>query len=90
MESATEPNQVNFLTWGKVDISKAGVVTIEVEDIKAKMSYNSKMFDISIETVELPDSRLSNVWGGEIYRISLTAKKSVKSGKYEFTVEQMK
>jgi len=41
-----------------------------------------------IETVALDDPRLSNVWGKEIYRLSLNAGKMVKSGTYTFTIKQ--
>ena len=46
-------------------------------------------FDISIETIKLDDTRLSSVWGPEIYRLSLTAKKQQIQGKNSFTVSKL-
>jgi hypothetical protein len=80
-------NQVNFLTWGKVDISVPGKVSIDVQGQKVVLDYDKNAFDPVIEPIALDDSRLSNVWGKEIYRISLNAKSAVKSGNYTFLVK---
>ena len=89
LKETVAPNQINFLTWGKVDASQAGVVTIEVNGEKAALKYDKNQFDASIETVKLDDPRLSNVWGPEIYRLSLTAKQQQMKGKYTFTVSKL-
>ncbi len=89
LKETIAPNQVNFLTWGKVDTSKAGVITIEVKGEKAALKYDKNLFDVSIETITLDDPRLSNVWGPEIYRLSLTAKQQTLKGKYTFVVSQL-
>ena len=89
LKETIAPNQVNFLTWGKVDISQAGVVTIEVKGEKAALKYDKNLFEVSIETIKLDDPKLSNVWGSEIYRLSLTAKQQTLNGKYTFTVSKI-
>ena len=89
LKETVAPNQINFLTWGKVDTSQAGVVTIEVNGEKAALKYDKNQFDASIETIKLDDPRLSNVWGSEIYRLSLTAKQQQMKGKYTFTVSKL-
>ena len=81
-------NTVNFLTWGEVDVSKAGIVDIEVNGEKVSLLYDKNTFTPSIETITLDDPRLSNVWGKEIYRVSLKAKKMVASGTYSYTIKQ--
>lgn len=85
LKTANEPHQINFLTWGKVDISKRGVVRIEVEGQHIALEYPSRLTPV-VETIELPDTRLSNVWGGEIYRISLNAERVEQEGKYTFVI----
>ena len=40
LSKADKPNQVNFLTWGKVDVSVPGVATVEVNGEKVRMTYN--------------------------------------------------
>lgn len=80
------PNQVNFLTWGKVDVSQPGVVNIEVQGQKLQLKYDKNQFDIRQETVKLTDPRLSNVWGAEIYRLLLTAKKLQATGTYTYVL----
>lgn len=81
-------NLINFLTWGNVDIATEGVVNIEVNGEKVSLQYDKNIFTPSIDTITLDDPRLSNVWGKEIYRLSLTAKKKALSGSYVFTIKQ--
>lgn len=81
-------NRVNFLTWGQVDITTPGVVAIEVNGEKVNLQYDKNTFTPSLETITLDDPRLSNVWGKEIYRLSLTAKKKALSGTYVYTIKQ--
>lgn len=81
------PNQVNFMTWGNVDITQKGFVYIDVKGQKAVLEYNKNLFDIHKETINLPDTRLSNVWGKEIYRITLTAKTKEISGTYTYIIK---
>ena len=83
-----EPDQVNFLTWGKVDVSSAGIIRIEVNGEKVDLLYDKNLFTPSVETITLEDPRLSNVWGKEIYRLSLNAVKTARSGTYMFTIKQ--
>lgn len=84
---ATEAENVsNFLVWGKPDISKQGEVAIEVNGVKLFLRYNPSQFTASVKAIELDDSRLSNVWGETIHRVSLTAKDKEKTGIYKFTI----
>lgn len=90
LNETTGSNQINFLTWGKVDISKPGEVGIEVNNEQVSLMYDKNGFIPSIEVVTLDDPRLSGVWGKEIYRLSLTAKKQQLSGNYVYTIQQNK
>lgn len=88
LKELKEPNVVNFLTWGKTDLSTAGIVRIEIKGEKVELLYDKKLFTPSVETITLDDPRLSNVWGKEIYRLSLKAGKKTLSGSYVFTIKQ--
>lgn len=90
LNKASQPNQVNFLTWGEVDISRPGEVTVEVNGEKARLSYDKNTFEAFLETVKLDDPRLSNVWGVEIYRVSLNARQASASGTYTYTIQTIK
>lgn len=90
LNEAITPNQINFLTWGEVDITGKGRIRINVRGEQALLTYDNNIFEVAIETIPLNDPRLSNVWGDEIYRITLTAKKKSNSGKYQFTVRKSK
>lgn len=81
------PNIINFMTWGNIDSREPGKVRIEVKDVKALLTYDSALFDLSTEPIELTDPRLSNVWGNKIYRLSFKAKKQNNKGNYSFTIK---
>ena len=88
IDSPSTPNQLNFLTWGAVNIATPGKVLIDVKGQKAMLEYDAKQFDASVQTVKLDDPRLSNVWGPEIYRVSLDAKQTAPTGTYTFTIKK--
>lgn len=89
LKEATDKNVLHFMTWGKVDTSVPGKVSIEVNGQKAALEYNPAQLEASIETVTLTDPRLSGVWGGQIYRVSLTAKALTQNGTYSYTIKQL-
>lgn len=82
-------NQINFLTWGKVTFPSTGKVSIEVKGQKVELNYPSQ-FKAELETVKLDDPRLSNVWGKEIYRITLKTEEKKITGNYKFVIQQAK
>lgn len=90
LDRAERPNQINFLTWGKVDISVPGAVTVEVNGEKVRLVYDKNTFTSTVKTIRLDDPRLSNVWGEEIYRVSLNAKNMPLSGSYTYTITTIK
>ena len=86
LDEAVAPNSVSFMTWGDVKKESAGKVSLSVKGVNAQLTYDPKVFDCNIETIALTDHILSDVWGDKVYRLSFTAKKLAKSGKYSFTV----
>lgn len=88
LKEAKQNNQVNFLTWGDINIDTLGEVYIHVNGQKAILEYDKKGFTPSIETITLDDPRLSNVWGQKIYRVSLHANNTAKKGKYSFVIKK--
>ncbi len=89
LKDVQAPNVINFLSWGDIDISKPGVVSIDVNGHKAVMNYDAKRFNAIVEDKELTDPRLSNVWGKKISRISLTDKAPSKKGSYTITIKAL-
>lgn len=89
LSRAEKPNQVNFMTWGSVDASRPGVVTVEVRGRRMQLKYDAKAFKAEVETIPLTDRKLSDVWGDEVCRISLNAVKLQKSGKYNYTITRL-
>lgn len=89
LKEATDKNVLHFMTWGKVDASVSGKVSIEVNGQKAVLEYNPSQLEAGIETVTLTDPRLSGVWGEQIYRVTLTAKALTQNGTYSYTIKQL-
>lgn len=85
LKKALHPNEIHFMLWGDISI-KDGVVKIDVDGKKATLLYDKKVFEPMLETIPLPDVRLSRVWGDEIYRLTLKAKKKAMRGEYVFKV----
>lgn len=81
-----KPNVIRFLTWGNVDTSTPGIITMEVNGDKVHLMYDKNLFVATKEIISLEDKRLSDVWGSEIYRVSLEAKKMILSGDYTYTI----
>lgn len=90
LNKAVAPNQINFLTWKKADIATPGKIVVEVNGEKVCLTYDKNQFTPAMETITLDDTRLSNVWGKEIYRISLNATKETLTGSYIYTIQQIK
>ena len=88
LDEIKQKNQLNFLTWAKPDISKKGVVVIEKDGAKIKLTYNKDELECNVEQIKLTDKKLSNVWGDSIYRLILTAKKSSLEGKYSLVINK--
>lgn len=86
INNAQTANQLNFITWGKVTIEE-GKILISIKGKVYQLLYDKNEFEPVQETIELDDRRLSNVWGNEIYRISLNAKKIVNRGTYKIIIK---
>lgn len=89
LEEVNAPNVINFLSWGDIDISTPGKVKISVKGHNAEISYDASQMEASLTDQELPDTRLSNVWGPKITRISLTDKRPKAKGAYKYTVKAL-
>ena len=92
------PDIERFLVQGKVYTEgetfnghkiKNGELIVENRGTAVRLSF-PKTLTPSVETRKLEDPRMTNVWGGEIRRISLSsAKDAPLSGKYVFTVTRL-
>lgn len=89
LSKAEKPCDVNFMTWGDVDASKPGIVTIEVRGRKVQLKYDAKAFTSEVEDIEINDGNLTPVWGKEVHRVSLKAKTASKTGKYNYTITKL-
>lgn len=83
------PNLVNFMTWGTIEKSGRGQISIKVDNVKALMSYNEDQFDLSIEPIKVTDSGLLKIWGDHVYRLSFKAKELKSNGNYRFVIKKM-
>lgn len=89
----TQANVLHFMCRGTIDISSSGTVLITLPDEEqpaARLLYDAALFEVSVESIPLPDTRLSNVWGAQLERITLRARKVQPRGRYTVRVEMMR
>lgn len=85
LNSSEAENIINFLTWGNVSIGK-GKIDIMINGINAELEYDSNEFEVSKDSIQLTDKKLSDVWGTEVYRLSFVAKNKISKGCYTFKI----
>jgi hypothetical protein len=90
LKEGNKPNQLNFMTQTLPDTGSPGLVFLTVEGQKFGMQYNPRQFQASVETIQLTDTRLSNMWGNVVYRLTLTSKNIQKRGNYSFTLNTIR
>ncbi|MBE7172652.1 MAG: heparinase II/III family protein [Williamsia sp.] len=86
---AKAPNQLNFMTWAKPDISHEGTAVVEKEGCRVQLQYDPAVFAAMVDVVPQTDARLSGVWGNELYRLQLVARKKSRSGKYKIAIRKI-
>ena len=89
LSESKEPADFNWLTWGDVDISTPGKVTITVQGETLTLSYDGKKLEPVIETVVLDDPPLRNVWGDKIFRVTLREREAALKGSYTFSIQRL-
>ena len=88
LAAPTTPNELHFMCRGSANIATPGRVRLATPTGKeAVLRYDAASFEPSIETIPLPDPRLSKVWGDELLRLKLRARKTEAKGRYEITIE---
>jgi hypothetical protein len=88
LTEASVPNQVNFIVQAEPDMSRPGRVRMNVDGETIVLVYDGSRFDAVVEDIPLADTRLSNVWGSKIYRLSFNARNLLVKDKYRFVIER--
>ena len=85
LKNSTDYNKQVFMTLGKPEKTNDGEFKVSVGDQTMTVNF-PKGWSMDIETVELDDKRLSNIWGNEIYRVVLTNSTLSTSGNQTFKI----
>lgn len=85
-ELSGQPNLIRFLTWKEPKIGNGHIELKTSDGSPIEMTYDTRKFEAKAEPVEQDDSRLSNVWGNRIHRITLTSKVPKLQDTYTFTI----
>lgn len=83
LDSVIDFNKINLLVAGNVQEISKGVLVLSGKKEKLILRYNPDQFNYQVEKIVLDDSRLSNVWGENIFRLILIAKNKCMKGAYE-------
>lgn len=89
LAKTVQPNQINFMTWGDVNIDEPGKAIIQVQNETIELAYDKKLFQVSIDTIKLDEQKLTHVWGNQIFRLSLNAKDLKMSSKYQYVIKKL-
>ncbi|OOG16867.1 hypothetical protein BWD42_18810 [Sphingobacterium sp. CZ-UAM] len=87
IKNPTQSNIVHFLVSREPQINKGLIV---MGDDLAALHFNPAQFTASYEAIPQDDPRLGQVWGKQLYRISLKAKRIKSTGKYSFIIKKAK
>ena len=87
LTEALIPNQINFMTQAKPDLSERGKVRLNIDNEIIVLSYDPSLLEPDVEVITLTDRRLSNTWGETLYRLSLNARKLDTRGSYSYIIE---
>jgi hypothetical protein len=88
INNADKPNEIHFMLWGKIEVED-GKVFINVNDTNVELVFDENKLTAELETIHLPDVRLSKVWGKEIYRLTFKSKKIVQVDEYHFSIRKL-
>jgi hypothetical protein len=82
----------NFIVAGKVTNKGQGKLLLNnrEEEVQMLLEYNSSKLYTEIESIQLKDSKLRQIWGDYLYRIRLKTKNPAKKDKLEFRFSKMK
>jgi hypothetical protein len=88
LNNTIAPNALHFLVWANPVSDKEGTILLEKDGIRLSLRYDAGLFSYDVDTIPQTDKRLSGVWGNQIYRIRLTAKKMQTKGQYHILVRK--
>jgi hypothetical protein len=88
LEQFIKPFTLNLLTSLEPSLSGRGAILFNIGDEEIKLSFNSNLFEPTIETIAINDSRMSQNWGNKVHRIVLTSKIQKKNGSYTITFKK--
>lgn len=86
LKNVTSFNKINFLTRGNIEITTPGIISIRINNENIRLYYEKHKLDGKIETIQIDDEKLANVWGKELFRISLTAKDKKQKDIYKYSI----
>ena len=88
LSTTISPNTLHFLVWANPVLIKDGMIQLEKEGTRLSLNYDKNVFSYAADTIPQTDKRLSAVWGENIYRIRLTAKKLQMNGLYRIMIRK--
>ena len=81
-----EAARINFLLWHEPELASPGLVSVVSDGRRVSLKYDAAAFEATKEKVVLDDQRLRQVWGPEIWRLTLTASKPALRGNYKYVI----
>jgi len=82
----------NFIVAGKVTDTGSGELLLNdrEKEVPMLLEYDSSKLSAEIESIQLKDSKLRQIWGDYLYRIRLKTKNETKKDQLEFRFSKTK
>ncbi len=88
LDSAVNYNKINLLVADSIKELSKGKLLLSGKKEKLVLTYDPAQFSYQIDEVLLDDSRLSNVWGKSIFRLSFTATVKSLKAEYQMSIQE--
>ncbi len=93
LEAAVPSIQYTLMTASAVDLNQDGMIKLSARDLPdgrqagtAWIIYDSALFSASVESLPVDDSRMTPIWGSEVFRITLNADNPPQAGSWSIEV----
>jgi len=91
LDAFKKANELHFLTAGKPELVKPGLLRLQVGDQWLNMQYDEKQFgNPEIAAIPIDDPRLLASWPNSLYKLVFIARQQSTTGAYKFEILKSK
>ena len=84
-----EPTDLNFITCCQVKVVKSGRIELRGEGVSLLMNFDSNLYEVSVQEIEMDDIRIEKSWPEGLRRITLKMKNQVCKNSSRVIIERI-